>query len=288
MLGAVAAFDLERAKREEEAEKQRDTSIIDALSFMESRVNRNDYAIIIGNSEYGHDLIPNVTPAHKDVEAFKKYALEGLGIPPENIIVLKDATKTEMENWLGKKEDYQGLLYNRLFGQGRLGKIYFYYSGHGVPSVNDRNAYLVPVDANPEVYNISGYPLATLYENISLLPASERHVVIEACFSGGSSSGDLVKNASSGFLSLNEGEIPLNINAATATSSGEIASWDEGNGNSIFTKYYLLGVSGRADANGDRKVSSNELAAFVTSNVRTDARKIYGRNQNPVFKENVR
>jgi hypothetical protein len=85
-------------------------------------------------------------------------------------------------------------------------------------------------------------------------------------------------------ISLEENEVPLNVNAATATSAGEVASWDEGNGNSIFTKHYLLGASGKADANGDDRVTRQELSAYVSAKVRSDARKLHGRSQNPVFK----
>ena len=284
MLAAVEVFDRAREGKEAKALSERDTSIVESLTFSKTQVNPTDFAVIIGNSEYQHTDIVDVRPAHKDLEAFKKYASQGLGIPDENIIEVKDATAARMLSLFGSDSDYRGSLYNRLYGQSQPGRLYVYYSGHGVPSLNTKEGYLVPVDADPEVFNLTSYPLKRLYANVSQLPASERHVIIEACFSGSSSAGPLINNASPVVIALADGDVPVNINASTATSAGEVASWDDGNGNSIFTKYYLLGASGQADSNGDQRVSSGELSSYVTSMVRSEARKLHGRSQNPVFK----
>ena len=284
MLAAVAEFDLIRAEREEKAEKNRDTSIVEALLFGRTQASPNDFAVIIGNSEYQHPDIVDVKPAHKDLEAFKKYASQGLGIPYENIIEVKDASGAQMLSLFGSETDHKGSLYNRLYAQPQPGRLYVYYSGHGVPSLDTKEGYLVPVDADPEVFNLASYPLRRLYANVSQLPATERNVIIEACFSGSSSAGPLINKASPVVISLEENEVPLNIYAATATSAGEVASWDDGNGNSIFTKHYLLGASGKADANGDNRVTRQELSTYVSAKVRSDARKLHGRSQNPVFR----
>ncbi len=283
MLAAETEFDLLRKEREANKQKEKDTSITGSLSFSKTAVSPNDFAVIIGNSKYEHPDIGEVRPAYNDLEAFKKYAKQGLGIPDDNIIEVKDASFTRMTSLFGADNDFKGILYNRLFAQTRPGRLYVYYSGHGVPSLDTKEGYLVPVDADPEVFNQTGYPLRRLYANVSKLPASERHVIIEACFSGVTDAGPLIDRASPVFLQVLEGEVPLNVNAATATSSGEVASWDEGNGNSIFTKYYLLGVSGNADANRDKRVSAEELSSYVIEMVRSEARKLHGRSQNPVF-----
>ena len=71
--------------------------------------------------------------------------------------------------------------------------------------------------------------------------------------------------------------MPLNVSASSATSAGEVASWDEGNGNSIFTKYYLLGVSGAADMDRSGRVTHGELSSYVVRKVSNEARRLYGR-----------
>ena len=44
-----------------------------------------------------------------------------------------------------------------------------FYSGHGVPGLHDRRGYLLPVDANPNTVELNGYPIDTLYANLSQL-----------------------------------------------------------------------------------------------------------------------
>lgn len=283
MADSVAYFDELQEQREKKAQKERDTSIIDALVFSKTKMNANDFAVIIGNSKYQHADIFDVRPADKDLEAFKKYASQGLGIPDENIIELNNASAAKMQGLFGSDSNHRGKLYNRLDALTQLGRLYVYYSGHGNVSLDTKEGYLVPVDADPEDGLLTGYPLARLYRNVSQLPATERNIIIEACFSGSSAAGPLISRASPVTISLEENEVPLNINAATATSAGEIASWDDGDGNSIFTKYYLLGSSGKADSNGDGRVIRQELSEYVSTNVRSDARKLFGRTQNPIF-----
>ena len=50
-------------------------------------------ALIIGNMDYEHRDVPDVTYAHRDADAFRHYVSEVLGYAPENVISLRDATR---------------------------------------------------------------------------------------------------------------------------------------------------------------------------------------------------
>ena len=49
--------------------------------------------MIVGNKDYEHRDIPDVSFAHRDADAFRRYAVDVLGYDPENIIDLRDARR---------------------------------------------------------------------------------------------------------------------------------------------------------------------------------------------------
>jgi hypothetical protein len=271
---------------EDEVDDYLDSQFVDSLAFQKGRKNPNDVMVIIGNREYSNADIPNVDPAVNDAKAFRKYALNKLGIDPKNILYFENATYGKMVTLFGREDDYRGQLYKTLRVQKDAGRVFVYYSGHGAPSDLNGVSRLVPVDAEPVSIDTTGYSVNALYKNISQLPATERLVFIEACFSGGSQAGPVIRSASPINIKARPGVQPENVAAYTATSPGEIASWDEENNISLFTKYYLLGQSGQADfksiGNKDSIVDV-ELDRYVASRVRRDAQRLYNRSQNPQF-----
>ena len=125
--------------------------------------NREAVAVIIGNKAYTGDT-PEVTYAHNDAEAMKRYVIDVLGYREGNIIDLRDATKGQFESVFGSAGNHRGQLFNWV----RPGRsdVTVFYSGHGVPGLQDRRGYLLPVDADPNFAELAGYPLDTLYANL--------------------------------------------------------------------------------------------------------------------------
>ncbi len=85
------------------------------------------------------------------------------------------------------------------------------------------------------------------------------------------------------YLKPKETGIPPNITVITAGAANQIASWEEDSSHSLFTKYFLKGMSGEADAkpsgNGDGKVGYAELKRYLKGMVTRLARRYYGREQ---------
>ena len=63
--------------------------------------------MIIGNRAYKYD-VPQVTYAHRDAEAFRRYVVDVLGFDPENVIHQKDADKATMERVFGNRDSLTG------------------------------------------------------------------------------------------------------------------------------------------------------------------------------------
>jgi len=254
------------------------------IDFPNSPPRPDDVAVIIGNADYskGRD-IPNVTPAYADAAGIKHYVKQALGIRDENIIFLKDATQADMISTFGSGTNPKGQLFN--YVKAGKSRVFVYYSGHGAPGGEDGGSYIIPTDAQASLIDLNGYPLKTLYKNLGKMSAKSVTVVLEACFSGASQSGSVISKASPIYLKAKETGIPPNITVIAAGAVNQIASWEQDSSSSLFTKYFLKGMSGEADAkpygNGDGKVGYDELGRYFKETLTYYARRYYGRDQTP-------
>ena len=234
--------------------------------------------MIIGNSEYERGL-PEVTYAGNDADAFRAYVIDVLGYDPENIIDLRNASQTRLAETFGNNETHRGLLW-RLVDPG-ISDVVVFYSAHGVPG-EDRRAYLLPVDANPDVPEINGYALDLLYRNLAKLEARSVAVYLDACFSGQSFGGTLSRTSGLG-ISPTLPAAAGGFGVLTAAAADQVAVWDDEAKHGVFTKHLLDALYGAADASdfgdGDNTITLAEVKAYLDANMTRAARRI-GRIQN--------
>ena len=242
--------------------------------------NPRGVAVIIGNADYEHRDVPDVTFAHRDADAFRAYVVEVLGFDPENVVDLRDSTRRELFDALGTRSDLHSLLWSYLDPDGGSDVVVF-YSGHGVPGVNDGRGYLLPVDADPKAAEDDGYPIDLLYRNVGgLAEASSVRVFLDACFSGGSHEGGLIRNASPVFVeaTLPEG-VGDKVTSLAAASGKQVASWDEEERHGLFTYHLLDALYGGGDADGDGKVTAAEVKRYLDRHMTRAARRQHRRVQ---------
>ena len=131
--------------------------------------------------------------------------------------------------------------------------------------------------------DLTGYPLATLYKNLGKIPAKSVTVILEACFSGTSQTGSLIPRSSGITIVPRVPLVPPNITVISAGAANQIASWEKDEKHSLFTKYFLKGMSGEGDktpyGNGDGKVTYKELGKYLEGTMTYFARRYYGREQ---------
>lgn len=247
-------------------------------------IRPDDIAVIIGNSNYKKQgkNIPNVDPAYADADAFKQWVIRAKGVREGNIIYLRDATSAQMISAFGSERSYKGQLFN--WTKPGISDVYIYYSGHGAPAGDEKSAYLVPSDTNSATVQLTGYPLATLYNNLTRLPAKSITVVLEACFSGASQNGNVISRTSGLYISPKLPTAPSNITVISAGRADQVASWEEDGSQSLFTKFFLMGMGGKADnkpyGDGNGDVSFDELNKYLSGTLTYFARRYYGRDQN--------
>lgn len=242
-----------------------------------------DVAVVIGNSNYSSTGTPNVDFALQDAQIMKEYLIKTFGYEPANIIYIENATLTKFNEIFGTSGDHQGKLFSWIKpGQS---KIFIYYVGHGAPDQQTGEGYFVPVDANPQYIRANGYKLSTFYENIAKLPAIKKTVVIDACFSGSSANGQLLKGIS-GLTARLKSEPKASVAAdllLTSAGMDQVASWYPEKGHSLFTYFFLKGIQGAADSNKDGKITMGEMKVWLNEQVPYMARRITGNQQQPVI-----
>lgn len=243
--------------------------------------NRPDaVAVVIGNQNYQHSDVPAVAFAHRDAEYIKRYLIKTLGYREANIIYQADAGKSAFESIFGNAADYKGKLYNYL--KPGVSDVFVYYSGHGAPHVESGKSFFVPGDADPQVIHLNGYPVEQLYANLIKLPAKSITVVVDACFSGFSNQGALIKNISPAMLVV---ENPVmndeKMWVFSAAQNTQVSSWYPEMKHGLFTYFFLKGLQGNADQNRDGAISTGEMRQYLEENVPYMARRLNGREQNP-------
>ena len=246
-------------------------------------------AVIIGNRDYGDD-IPAVSFAHRDAEAFRRYVIDVLGFDPENIIDLRDATQAQMWSTFGSRTSPDRSDVWAFLDPDGSSDVVVYYSGHGVPGVEDKRGYLLPVDANPNTAEINGYPIDVLYQNLaSLTEARSVAVYLDACFSGGSGGGGmLIESASPVYVGAALPETSEDrLAVLTAATGKQLASWDREAGHGMFTHHLLDALYGKGDADADGQVTAREAKAYLDRHMTRAARRTYKRRQNASFTGNA-
>jgi len=246
--------------------------------------NTNGIAVVIGNQQYPNPDVPDVEYAKRDAASVKKYLVNMLGFRENNIMFIENAGKAEFERIFGTREVVRGKLYNWV--KPNQSDVFIYYSGHGAPGMNNKKAYFMPSNCDPNYVQIDGYPLELFYQNLDKIPARSITIVLDACFSGGSQQGMLIKNASPIYIDISMPISGSNFNLFTSASSNQIASWYPEGNHSLFTYYFLRALRGEADGNRDRQITMNEVNNFIQEHVPYMASRLYGRDQTPVFKGN--
>ena len=246
--------------------------------------NPDAIAVVIGNQKYQQTGVPAVDFAVRDATVVKQYLTDTLGFKEGNILFEINATQARLRALFGTATEHRGQLYNYV----KSGKsdVFIYYSGHGAPDPESKQGYLVPVDCDPAVVKLNGYPISTFYNNLSKIQARSFTVVLDACFSGDSQSGQLLKNISPVFITVDNPLMTLpNATLFTSATGEQVSCWYPDKKHSLFTYFFLKGLQGAADTDNDKNVTISELEQFVTDKtegVPYYARRLHSRTQTPV------
>ena len=227
------------------------------------------YALVVGISHY-QNLPPEGQLQFPERDAESMYTVlisaEGGQFSAQNVHRLIGAQATlanlrrELEQWLpsvAKDDD----------------RVLIYFAGHGF--VSGGKAYLAPYDISLKDVAGSAYPMADLGAVIgSKIHAKWKVLITDSCHSGAITPEADRAQVNKSLLDLNQSLFSLTA-SRDREQSFESPKW--GGGHGIFTYYVIKGMEGEADTDGDGRVTADELAEYVHTNVRNDT----GGRQNP-------
>ena len=243
--------------------------------------NPKAVAVVIGNR--GYEKTSPVEFAANGAATVRRYLVQTLGYDEKNILYVEDADLTDFHQIFGTAANPRGKLYNWV----RPGEsdVFVYYAGHGVPNPEEKGTpYFVPVSADPNYIGVSGYPVSVFRKNLEALPARSLTVIVDACFSGMAADGKLlIRDVSPAALKVRD-ELPAPEGAVfmAGAASDQVSTWYRAMRHSTFTYWWLKGVGGAADADGNREITVAELSAYLAREVPYTARREAGQEQTPV------
>ncbi len=242
---------------------------VDAPSYS-TRPRPDDVAVIVGIESYPHGL-PRADYAERDARAVRAHVL-ALGYPERNVILLT-----------GEEASRAGLVKNLERRLPELVKedsnVFVYYSGHGAPDPSTGKAYLLPFDGDPAYLEDTGYSVERLYRKLGELKAKRVLVALDSCFSGSGGRSVLPKGLRPLVTKIDEGAVPSNVAALTASSGIQVSGALDEASHGAFTYYFLAGLNGAA-ADKSGRVTLSSLYGYLSPKVADEARR-QNREQEP-------
>lgn len=156
--------------------------------------------------------------------------------------------------------------------------VLIYFSGHGWLD-SEGKAYLLTEDCKLANVAETALPVSLLREVLERSPAQHKCLLLDCCHAGGKDAkafGAAPEEVGKSFRDA--GSVLTFASCKAGERSWEWADRRQG----LFTAYVAEGLAGEADASNDQRVSTLELAAYVTARVADQSRQLNVR-QHPVL-----
>lgn len=243
-----------------------DNSSVDKNIPIGNVKNPNIFALIIANEDYQD--VAGVPNALNDGVVFSEYCNKTLGLPEENIHLVKNATlnniKRELNLMSQIAEAYKG-----------EASFIVYYAGHGIPDEYSGNSYILPVDGFTADLSTC-YSLADFYNRLGQFPSQKVLVFIDACFSGAIRGNGMLQAARGVALKAKPAAPSGNMIIFSAAQGDETAFPLEKEKHGLFTYWLLKNIR---DYKGEIKLG--ELADKIADSVGKQSLVINGKKQTP-------
>ena len=184
------------------------------------------FAVIIGNENYSSKNVKSVAYAERDAQVFKKYSMNVLGVPENNVTLLTNGTSVQMQEAI-----------NNTLKRARQRVspvVYFYYAGHGWPTPDTQEPLLVPADIGPNQLE-SALKLNEIMATFRQDEDLEMLAFVDACYASDKFSED----TRTFVLEVEEPLVKGKQVLFSAVSAKQEANKHEESGHGVFT-YYLL------------------------------------------------
>ena len=242
-------------------------------NLVPGKVKKTNFLFVVGVSHY--DDLPDVPYSTKSAAIFAQAVQRKMGVPKDNTYTLYDgqATGTRIYSRLTD-------MANRIDSEST---VYFYYSGHGIPSKDGESSYLLPADSSMGVFEDSRMELHNILSMLAGKKPKKIVAVIDSCFSGKVSADKLLFEgiAPAVIVQPKIQALPSDVTLALAARENEFSNAYDDVHHRLFSYYYI-----KALCSG--KSTMAEVAGYVSKNVEQYSGKL-GRSysQHPQFRGNL-
>lgn len=246
--------------------KKNTVSEIDINIPTTNETDHNLFALIIANENYLE--VEDVTNAINDGKIMAEYCKKTLGIPEENIHLVKNATLNNIKREIALMEQiaetYKG-----------DANFIIYYAGHGIPDITSGNSYILPVDGYLSDLSTC-YALSDFYAKIGDFPSQKLMIFIDACFSGSLRGNGMLQTARGVVLKAKSGNLKGNMVVFSAAQGDETAFPLEKENHGLFTYWLLKNIQ---DSKGN--ISLGDLSEKIIDSVSKHSLIANGKKQTP-------
>lgn len=230
------------------------------------KVADKTFALIISNENYKQ--VEKVPFALNDGRVFKQYLQMAIGLPEKHITHLEDASLSDIKFALNRLME----ICDAYDGEA---KIIVYYSGHGIPSENSMEGYILPVDGYGSDVTTS-LKVSDLYKQLSAMKSVGVTVFLDACFSGSQKSGEMLASARGVAIKVKEEKPMGNLVVVSAAQADQTAYPYTEKQHGLMT-YFLL----KKLQESKGKATLGELSDYITTNVKRVSLIEQGKSQVP-------
>ncbi len=233
-----------------------------------------DAALIISLEDYV--FLPRIPGAKENATAWLQHLVKTRGVPGTQVKWLQNS-EAALESM---RKELKATVARVKPG----GVLWVVFIGHGAPSEDGSDGLLVGADAQNVMESFSARSLKRS-ELLGLLEAGQQKasvVLLDACFSGQSSSGELLVKGSMPTLPERETQVVAKkpVLVLSAGTSRQVAGALPGKDVPAFSYLALGGLRGWADENHDGTLTAGEVVSFSRNVMGTT---LTGRTQTPTL-----
>lgn len=260
----------------EETKDENESSLLAGSSLLLSDVDKDipltnkvadkTFALIISNENYKQ--VEKVPFALNDGRVFKQYLQIAIGLPEKHITHLEDASLSDIKFALNRLTE----ICDAYDGEA---KIIVHYSGHGIPSENSMEGYILPVDGYGSDVT-TALKVSDFYNQLSSMKSKGVTVFLDACFSGSQKTGEMLASARGVAIKVKDEKTMGNLVVVSAAQGDQTAYPYSEKQHGLMTYFLLKKLQ---ETKGEATLG--ELSDYIITNVKRVSLVEQGKSQIP-------
>ncbi|MEO5373684.1 MAG: caspase family protein [Alphaproteobacteria bacterium] len=229
-------------------------------------------ALVVGVEDYRR--VPRADYAANDARRFQEFARTTLGITRVKLLEGAETDRTSLLRAL------------RLWAKGEItpgeSDVTVFFAGHGLSTPDGSQLYLLPSDGAPDMLAETALRRSDIISALAAAGARSITLFLDTCYSGQVRNGETLLAGLRPVLvrARVEEQAPEGVTVLSAAAADQLSGAFPEQKHGLFSYFLMQGLSGKADRNGDRRITTGELHAYVVEAVSRQAAR-QGRTQEP-------